>query len=394
MTDHLDLQRIPASFEDPPERLDSPFKSGRQRGVGASVRIKDLTKQFGEVWAVKGVTLDTSPGEFITLLGPSGSGKTTTIMMVAGFHLPSSGEIFIADRPVTYLQPHRRNVGVVFQNYALFPHMTVAENIAFPLRMRHLGEAEIREKVESALELVRLPGYGSRFPSQLSGGQQQRVALARAIVFNPDVLLMDEPLGALDRKLREHMQVEIKALHEALRITVIYVTHDQTEALAMSDRVAVMNNGKIEQVGRPKELYEQPANSFVADFLGESNFMSGWVREVEGDTCSVTTRGQIDCVATRSPQVGIGTKVNLLVRPERVLLLEEAVSVPNQYEGRLDQITYTGDIIKYRISLSAHEVVTATVQNRAQGKTLERGETVKVGWRAEDVRIFPTSTGA
>lgn len=369
-----------------PEIPRSP-RSGDIR-VGASVSLKDLTKRFGDVIAVNAVTLDVAAGEFITLLGPSGCGKTTTIMLVAGFHVPSSGEVLIDERSVGSLPPNHRNVGVIFQNYALFPHMTVAENIAFPLRMRHVNEAEIRRRVESALELVRLPGYGPRFPSQLSGGQQQRVAFARAIVFEPQVLLMDEPLGALDRKLREHMQLEMKSLHDTLGVTIIYVTHDQIEALTMSNRVAVMNNGRIEQVGSPEELYDRPANGFVADFVGESNFMSARVQSVVDETCVVTTQGGLDCVATKTPGIEVGCRVNLFVRPERVVFAPSGVDVANYYEGRIDSIIYMGGVIKYLISLSPSETIAVIAQSGSHIRIPKKDEKVWISWRIEDVRAF------
>jgi ABC-type Fe3+/spermidine/putrescine transport system ATPase subunit len=232
------------------------------------VILENLTKIFGNVVAVEEIFLEVKRGEFITLLGPSGSGKTTILMMIAGFQIPTSGKIFIEEEMVIYQPPYKRNIGMVFQSYALFPHMTVFDNIAFPLRMRKVKEKEISKSVMRVLDLVELSEYGTRYPKQLSGGQQQRVALARAYVYNPPVLLMDEPLGALDKKLREQMQLEIKHFHESLGVTVIYVTHDQGEALTMSDRVAVMNKGRIEQVGSPTDLYERPSNKFVADFVG------------------------------------------------------------------------------------------------------------------------------
>jgi ABC-type Fe3+/spermidine/putrescine transport system ATPase subunit len=246
-------------------------------GAGAEVRLHELTKTFGSVVAVQDVSVTIDPGSFFTLLGPSGSGKTTTLMMVAGFAYPTRGEVFVDGAPVAGLPPQKRDLGMVFQSYAVFPHLTVFDNIAFPLQIRHVRRAEIRQRVGEALELVRLRGYDGRLPRQLSGGEQQRVALARALVFRPRVLLMDEPLGALDKKLRAHMQLELKHIQRHLHVTVIYVTHDQEEALTMSDRVAVMQRGRIEQVGPPAELYEAPASRFVADFLGESNFVDGVV---------------------------------------------------------------------------------------------------------------------
>jgi putative spermidine/putrescine transport system ATP-binding protein len=239
--------------------------------------------------------LQLAKGEFLSLLGPSGSGKTTTLMMIAGFLQPSAGEILLEGRPVTSLPPYKRNLGVVFQNYALFPHMTVAKNIAFPLTMRHAGSNEIAARVSKVLKLVGLPDHGGRYPKQLSGGQQQRVALARAMVFEPRILLMDEPLGALDKKLREQMQLEIKRLHREFGMSIIYVTHDQEEALVMSDRIAVFNHGRLEQVGTPSQLYERPMTRFVAEFIGESNIFAG-IAATNADSFSIVTSMAYDCV--------------------------------------------------------------------------------------------------
>src|SRR4051794_16533896 len=241
--------------------------------AGLPLRLDRLNKRFGDFVAVDEISLEIAGGEFLTLLGPSGSGKTTTLMMIAGFTEPSSGHIRLGDRPIDALPSYRRGFGMVFQNYALFPHMTAAENIGFPLKMRGVSSNDRARRVAGALEMVRLPDFGARYPNQLSGGQQQRVALARALVYNPPVLLMDEPLGALDKKLREEMQLEIKRIQKELGITAIYVTHDQEEALVMSDRIAVMNHGEIEQVDGPSRIYEHPATRFVADFIGESNII-------------------------------------------------------------------------------------------------------------------------
>ena len=254
--------------------------------------------------AVDGVSLDIAPGEFVTLLGPSGSGKTTTLMMLAGFEIPTAGEIYVDEDPIASVPPYRRNIGMVFQNYALFPHMTVGENIAFPLQMRKMSRAEITRQTTAVLALVGLPGYEGRYPRQLSGGQQQRVAVARALVFNPRVLLMDEPLGALDKQLREHLQLEIKALHDQLGVTIIYVTHDQEEALVMSDRIAVMNDGRIEQCGLPTELYDEPSTRFVATFIGESNFIDGVVDRLDGTAACIEAPGlgELRAPAPRGPR--------------------------------------------------------------------------------------------
>jgi spermidine/putrescine ABC transporter ATP-binding subunit len=292
------------------------------RSAGAVVTLSSLKKQFGGVGAVDDVSLDIAGGEFLTLLGPSGSGKSTTLMMIAGFEVPDGGDIAIDGRSVVELSPHRRNIGMVFQNYALFPHLTVADNIGFPLKQRRIGRAERSQMVQEVLELVRLPGYGSRYPRQLSGGQQQRVALARAMVFRPRLLLMDEPLGALDKQLRESLQLEMRRLHAELGITFIYVTHDQEEALTMSDRIAVMNEGRIAQLGRPEELYDRPTSRFVASFLGESNFLPGIVQGVQGNTVVAQCGGRmVHAVASHRPEKG--AHVMLTMRPERMRFADE-----------------------------------------------------------------------
>jgi spermidine/putrescine ABC transporter ATP-binding subunit len=259
------------------------------RNMGHQLELINVSKLFGDVRAVDNVSLGIQHGEFLTLLGPSGSGKTTTLNMIAGFEVPTGGEILLEEDNITTVAPNNRGIGMVFQNYALFPHMTVFDNIAFPLKMRKTPSANIRKLIDEALAQVKLPAFESRYPHQLSGGQQQRIALARAIVFKPKILLMDEPLGALDKKLRDHMRLEIKHLQESLNITVIYVTHDQEEALTMSDRIAIMNEGKIIQLDTPEVLYESPANLFVADFIGESNFLNGRVAEVDADTIAIET---------------------------------------------------------------------------------------------------------
>jgi spermidine/putrescine ABC transporter ATP-binding subunit len=257
--------------------------------MGYQLELINISKLFGDVRAVDNVSLSIQHGEFLTLLGPSGSGKTTTLNMIAGFEIPSRGDILLETEDITTVAPNNRGIGMVFQNYALFPHMTVSDNIAFPLKMRKTPGGKIRQSIKEVLELVKLPGFEGRYPHQLSGGQQQRIALARALVFEPKILLMDEPLGALDKKLRDHMRLEIKHLQGALDITVIYVTHDQEEALTMSDRIAIMNEGKIIQLDTPVALYESPASLFVADFIGESNFLKGCVAETADDKTAVET---------------------------------------------------------------------------------------------------------
>src|SRR5438067_3569807 len=302
--------------------------------------LSKLTKQFVEVTAVDGIDLHIPGGEFFSLLGPSGCGKTTTLRMIAGFEQPTSGEILLDGTDVAYTPPHQRNVNTVFQNYALFPHLNVYDNIAYGLKRAKRPKAEIRERVGKALELVQLPGYEGRRSSQLSGGQQQRVALARALVLNPTVLLLDEPLGALDAKLRKALQIELKALQEEVGITFIYVTHDQEEALTMSDRIAVMSNGRVEQVGAPSTVYEEPETAYVADFLGVSNMMTahaegdgrGGCRLRMGDFVLFATGGAVD---THGP-------VRVTIRPERVRLEPHGSSGENRVPGMIERVVYVG----------------------------------------------------
>jgi spermidine/putrescine ABC transporter ATP-binding subunit len=364
-------------------------------GDGGEVRLEDLTKVYGPVVAVDGVTVTIDPGSFFTLLGPSGSGKTTTLMMVAGFVHPTRGAISVDGKPVADLPPQKRNLGMVFQSYAVFPHLTVFENIAFPLQVRRVPAAEIRLRVGQALELVRLAGYDRRLPRQLSGGEQQRVALARALVFRPPVLLMDEPLGALDKKLRAHMQLELKHIQRHLHVTVIYVTHDQEEALTMSDRVAVMQRGRIEQVGTPAELYEAPRNRFVADFLGESNFVDAVVVGAGGDGRHlVRTRGGLDLEGVGVGPLGAGQPVTVAIRPEKVSLADEPAprrspAPANACKGSVEELIYVGDATRYRVAVGADGVLTVKVQNRLAARAHRAGEPVLLTWDPAETRLFP-----
>ncbi len=332
-----------------------------------SVALTEVVKRYGSVAAVDRVSLSVGAGEFLTLLGPSGSGKSTTLMLVAGFERPDGGEIRIGDRRVDHVPPYRRNLGVVFQHYALFPHKTVAQNVAFPLEERGVARADAARRVDEALARVRMEGYGARYPSQLSGGQQQRVALARAIVFDPPVLLMDEPLSALDKKLREHMQLEIKHIQRDLGITVIYVTHDQGEALTMSDRIAVMNNGRIAQLGTPEELYERPADRFVADFIGETNFL------------------EMDAALTSLP--ASGPRVSVALRPERIALAQAPSGGDGLqwHQGQVEEVVYIGEIRKYRIRLGG-QMLTAKQQTGTGVPSFAEGAGVAVGWHPADLR--------
>ena len=366
----------------------------RQNGAGAAdpviARLRGIEKTFdGASLVVKGVDLDIRRGEFLTLLGPSGSGKTTILMMLAGFETPTRGEIVIDGRPVGNLPPHKRDIGIVFQSYALFPHMTVAENLAFPLEVRKRRRTEIRERVERALGIVRLDGLGGRRPNQLSGGQQQRVALARALVFEPKLVLMDEPLGALDKQLREHMQLEIKHIHEKLGVTFVYVTHDQGEALTMSDRVAVMSNGVIEQLDTPERVYEAPLNAFVAHFIGENNRLPGRVLSSDGRTCVVEVADgwRIEALAVGTGAVaGAATSVSL--RPERVQVGEAAAACANRFDAEVLELVYLGDHTRLRLATCGQDNFVLKIGHAAGPPHLSPGERIGIGFAVDDCRAL------
>lgn len=308
----------------------------------AFIKFDKVSKAFGILTVVDDLDLSIGKGEFVSMLGPSGSGKTTLLMMLAGFENPTSGSISVGGKRVDALPPHKRNMGVVFQNYALFPHMSVAENVAFPLKMRGASRTEIIERVNKALDMVQLGAFHERKPIQLSGGQQQRVALARALVFEPEVVLMDEPLGALDKKLREQMQMDIRDIHHRLGLTIVFVTHDQTEALTMSDRIAIFNHGKIEQIGGPSEIYDRPKTQFVAEFIGETNLLNGKVTSFSNGCLNVTLEGgqAIRVVSSNSPEPGKHVKVS--VRPEQ-LDIGPSGEGANQLKVRITDIVYHGD---------------------------------------------------
>ena len=353
------------------------------------LKMKSLTKRYENFFAVDHISSEVKKGEFLTLLGPSGSGKTTTLMMIAGFVEPTSGDILIEGRSIVSKPPHTRDVGMVFQNYALFPHLTVFENIAFPLKMRKTEKSKIEKRVNDVLELVRLPEVSGRYPKQLSGGQQQRIALARALVFNPPLLLMDEPLGALDKQLREHMQLEIKHIQEDLDITVIYVTHDQAEALTMSDTIAVMNHGKIVQYGSAEDLYERPANKFVAEFIGESNFLEGKIESIDGDSIYARTHGQLEIHARQNQDVSLGQEVFFTLRPERITFKNETGQMANIFNGVIEEVIYVGEISKYMIRLSEEDdLFILKQQNQLGVKKYKKGDRVIIGWNPEDMRLI------
>ncbi|MEZ5685675.1 MAG: ABC transporter ATP-binding protein [Paracoccaceae bacterium] len=343
----------------------------------------------GETLVVKDLNLSIGKGEFLTMLGPSGSGKTTCLMMLAGFETATHGEIRLDGKNINDMPPHKRGIGMVFQNYALFPHMTVGENLAFPLEVRGLGKSEREEKVKRALDMVQMGAFANRRPAQLSGGQQQRIALARALVFDPQLVLMDEPLGALDKQLREHMQFEIKALHERLGITVVYVTHDQGEALTMSDRVAVFNDGRIQQLAPPDELYERPQNSFVAQFIGENNKLPGTIETLTGDTCTVRlqTGELIDATPVNIAKSGQETLVS--IRPERVEFKPEMMPPgAHMIEAEVLEVIYMGDIFRTRLRVAGTEDFVMKSRNTLGQTKLSPGEKVRIGWHPQDARAL------
>jgi spermidine/putrescine ABC transporter ATP-binding subunit len=347
------------------------------------LKLSRLSKRYPNQVAVDALDLEVQAGEFLTLLGPSGSGKTTTLMMVAGFTSPSEGDILLSGRSIAGLAPERRNIGVVFQNYALFPHMTVADNVGFPLRMRGQPRAAIEEKVRGALRLVRLEGFEARLPKQLSGGQQQRVAFARALVFDPDLLLMDEPLGALDKNLREQMKFELKRIHAELGVTILYVTHDQEEAVTMSDRVALMNNGVIAQLGTAHELYERPATRFVAEFIGESNVIEG---ALETAASFVSTHG-LRFAASGAEDAAVGRRVSLVMRPEKLSLARRAPD-EQSIRGEVKQRLYVADFTRYQVEVAKELVITVKVQNNRSAVVAEEGEAVELFFDPKDARIL------
>jgi len=358
-------------------------------GLGA-ISLQRITKRYGEEAVVDDISLDIRPGEFFSLLGPSGSGKTTTLMMIAGFANVDGGRILIDGEDITTKSPQARGFGMVFQNYAIFPHLNVFENVAFPLRARGTPEADIRRRVTDALALVRLERFADRFSRQLSGGQQQRVAIARAIVFEPRVVLMDEPLGALDKNLRYDMQVEIKEIQRQLGMTVVYVTHDQEEAMNMSDRIGVMNRGRIEQVAAPGEMYERPVNTFIGRFLGEANLIAGTLQGVSSAGAAVRIGDNILLKAPPAPSDWAGKAVHLFVRPERVSVSAQATvaSEPglNSIAGRVRRCSFLGNINRYVIAVGPANI-TVDVQN-AGGDRLAIDDDVVLSWRVADCLVL------
>jgi spermidine/putrescine ABC transporter ATP-binding subunit len=344
----------------------------------ADVALRGLEKRYGATRALDGVSLDVAPGEFFTLLGPSGCGKTTSLRAIAGFVRPDAGDVLIRGTRVNDVPPHRRRVGLVFQSYALFPHRTVRQNVAFGLRMQRTARAEIGRRVIEALALVQLPGHGERYPRELSGGEQQRVALARALVTRPAVLLLDEPLGALDKKLRDHMKIELKRLQRDVGVTTIYVTHDQEEALTMSDRVAVMRAGRVEQVGAPREIYETPHTVFVAGFIGNTNLLSGHSRGGAAIECGGVT------IATAGVTAAAGAAVTVAVRPERIRL-DDTGGLDNQLAATVAHVVYQGETVRYLLAADGGLELQAVELGRVRFPT---GSRVRAGWSAADARVL------
>ena len=352
------------------------------------VKFDKVDKSYdGKVLVVKDLNLDIAEGEFITMLGPSGSGKTTCLMMLAGFETPTNGEIYLDGNPISNIPPHKRGIGMVFQNYALFPHMTVYENLAFPLKVRKFSKEETDAKVEKALSMVSLSGFGSRMPGQLSGGQQQRVAVARALVFDPAVVLMDEPLGALDKNLRESMQYEIKHIHESIGVTVVYVTHDQSEALTMSNRIAVFNDGKVQQLSSPDKLYEEPVNSFVAEFIGENNTFQGEVADISNNKCKIKLETGDEILANPIRVKSKGEKSIVSLRPERAIINPDE-KMDNKFNGKIEEVIYHGDHTRVRLNLLDNKEFILKVPNSSARMDIKLGNNIKVGWNSFDARAL------
>lgn len=355
----------------------------------SSVELKSIVKKYGTVTAVASIDLSVESGEFVTLLGPSGCGKTTTLRMVAGFIRPTSGSLSIGDVDMTGVPPHQRTVGLVFQNYALFPHMTVRKNVEFGLKMQRVLASDRGSRVTEALELVQLESLGERMPGELSGGQQQRVALARALVIRPDVLLLDEPFGALDKQLRDHMRVELRELQQKLKISTLFVTHDQDEALSMSDRIVVMSEGKVSQVGKPTEIYERPQTRFVANFIGRSNILIG---KVENEGKIINAEGL--ALPNKQSKADGAESVSVMIRPECVEINKpgvEASDIPTAVTGKVTSSIYLGSIVQYNIQINQGPSIVVTKNNTGSGnlKDLTVGDDVDVSFPDSAIYILP-----
>jgi spermidine/putrescine transport system ATP-binding protein len=361
---------------------DSGFMTTTNPGLGA--RLVNVTKRYGSATAVNDLNLTVESGEFLSILGPSGCGKTTTLRMLAGFAVPEEGEIFLNGQSVTNMPPYKRDVNTVFQSYALFGHLSVADNVAFGLKRRRVAKAEITRRVGEMLELVKLAGRGNAKPDELSGGQQQRVALARALVNMPSVLLLDEPLGALDLKLRREMQIELKRIHREIGVTFVFVTHDQEEALTMSDRVAVMDGGVLQQIGRPTEVYDSPVNGFVAGFIGTSNLLAG---EISGGELALDGGDMKVALGPGVGQFGSGDRVTLSIRPERVRVASELDGGLVSFPGEVSDVIFLGSTTHVAVTLPGDRSLVA-VQTHAEGESVRRGDSVQVGWRPDDAVLL------
>jgi len=359
------------------------------------VRFEKIQKTYdGEHYVVKSLDLDIERGEFLTLLGPSGSGKSTCLMMLAGFESPTRGKIVLDGTELNNIPPYKRDIGVVFQNYALFPHMTVAENVAFPLMIRKTPASEVQDRVKRALDMVQLGGFGDRKPAQLSGGQQQRVACARALVFDPKLVLLDEPLGALDKKLRESMQIELKHIHESLGVTMVFVTHDQDEALTMSDRIAVFNDGIIQQISDPQTLYDEPSNAFVANFIGETNMLDGRVMSLNGDHCQVALDRGGSIIARQHGELQVNEPIKVSIRPEQAhcVDLEADVQFANQLSSKVVETIYHGDHLRLSLDITGNGEDRAgfmvKIPTNSLHGSLNGGQPITVGFHPDDCRAL------
>jgi putative spermidine/putrescine transport system ATP-binding protein len=356
----------------------------------AFVAFERVQKSYdGVTLVVKDLNLSVAKGEFLTMLGPSGSGKTTCLMMLAGFETATTGDILLDGKPINSVPPHKRGIGMVFQNYALFPHMSVGENLAFPLEVRGMGKSEREKSIKRALDMVQMGDFVNRRPAQLSGGQQQRIALARALVFEPELVLMDEPLGALDKQLREQLQFEITRLAHDLGITTVYVTHDQTEALTMSDNVAVFEDGRIQQLDPPDVLYEEPRNSFVAQFIGENNTLDGVVKEIEGDTCLVELDGG-EVIAAKPVNVSKkGERTRVSIRPERIEANKERLAEGvHTIKAEVMEFIYMGDVFRTRLKVAGNEDFIMKTRNAPDQVRHKPGDMIEIGWLREDCRAL------
>jgi putative spermidine/putrescine transport system ATP-binding protein len=353
-----------------------------------ALAVEAVERSFGTVRALAGIDLIVHDGELLTILGPSGSGKTTLLKAIAGFDILDRGRIALGDRDVTNLAPARREIGMVFQNYALFPHMKAFDNVAFPLRMRRMSGAGVAEQVRRVLDMVALGELADRYPSQLSGGQQQRVALARAIVFNPRLLLLDEPFGALDRKLRESMQLEVRRLQQRLGLTTILITHDQEEALIMSDRIAVMREGRLQQIGTPEAIYARPCDAFVADFVGESNLIGGRVASIDRGRARITRPDGRAILALVNADLAVGDDVTVLLRPEMPRPIHDRPGPDNEFRGRIAESIYLGNSIKYRLTAADGFELMVRWPMSTDSRSLPFGSEVEVGWSAADGHLL------